>query len=123
MNIALWIAQVLLALMYGMAGGLKAFITAKAKEQLPWAKRHSDNFVRVIGIVELLGALGLLLPMLTGVLPWLTPIAALGLVLVQILAIFMEHLPAKEYKALPFNLFLLVLAGFVLIGRFTIIIR
>ena len=123
MNIALWIVQVLLALLYVTAGALKTFNTAKAKEQLSWAKKHSDNFVRFVGTAELLGAMGMLLPMLTGVLPWLTPVAALGLVLVQILAIFTEHLPAKEYKALPFNLFLLVLAGFVLIGRFTIIIR
>lgn len=121
MNIALWVAQILLALLYISAGASKAFNTAKAKEQMPWAKRHSDNFVRFIGTVELLGALGMLLPMLTGILPWLTPVAALGLVLVQGLAILTEHLPAKEYKALPFNLLLLALAVFVLIGRFSII--
>jgi hypothetical protein len=52
MNTALWIVQGILALMYGMAGILKAFNTAKAKEQLPWAKRHSDQFVRTIGIFK-----------------------------------------------------------------------
>jgi uncharacterized membrane protein YphA (DoxX/SURF4 family) len=60
----------------------------------------------------------MLLPMLTGILPWLTPVAALGLVLVQVLAIFTEHTPNKEYKALPFNLVLLLLAAFVAYGRF-----
>jgi uncharacterized membrane protein YphA (DoxX/SURF4 family) len=78
MNIVLWIVQVLLAIMYGMAGVMKTFQTAKAKEQMPWAKKRSDQFVRFVGTSELLGALGLLLPMLTGVLPWLTPLAAIG---------------------------------------------
>jgi uncharacterized membrane protein YphA (DoxX/SURF4 family) len=123
MNTVLWIVQILLALLYVTAGALKTFATAKAKEQLPWAKRHSDNFVRFVGAAELMGALGLLLPMLTGIMPWLTPVAALSLVLVQILAIFTEHLPAKEYKALPFNLVLLALAVFVAYGRFVVIPR
>ena len=121
MNIALWIVQGILALAYLMAGGMKAFTTSKAKEQLPWAKRHSDTFVRFIGTMELVGATGLVLPMLTGILPWLTPIAALGLMAVQVLAIFTEHLPAREYRGLPFNTFLLLLAAFVAYGRFFIL--
>jgi len=123
MNIALWIAQAVLALIYVSAGVMKTFMVAKAKEQLPWAKRHSDNFVRFVGVSEFLGAIGLVLPILTGILPWLTPVAALGLVIVQVLAIFMEHVPAKEYKALPFNIFLLLLAAFVAYGRCFIISR
>jgi uncharacterized membrane protein YphA (DoxX/SURF4 family) len=118
MNIILWIIQVLIAVMYGMAGSMKVFMTAKTKEQMPWAKRHSDNFIRFVGASELLGALGMLLPMLTGILPWLTPVAAIGLVLVQLLAILTEHIPQKEYKALPMNSALLVLALIVAIGRF-----
>ena len=117
MNIALWIAQVLLAAMYGMAGMLKVFQTAKAREQFPWAKNRSDEFVRFIGISELLGALGLILPLLTGILPWLTPLAAVGLSLIQILAIFTEHLPKKEYNVLPFNTILLALSVLVVFGR------
>ena len=46
---------------------------------MPWAKNRSDTFVRFVGIAELLGALGLFLPLLTGILPWLTPLAAVGL--------------------------------------------
>lgn len=120
MNIALWIAQGLLAVLYLAAGGMKAFNPAKMQTQMPWAKRHPANFIRMIGVFELLGALGVLLPMLTGILPWLTPAAAIGLVLVQILAILTEHLPVREYQALPFNLFLLALAVFVTIGRFSL---
>ena len=117
MNIVLWIVQVLLAAMYGMAGVMKTFQTSKAKEQLPWAKNRSDGFVRFVGISELLGALGLILPLLTGVLPWLTLLAAIGLTLIQLLAIFTEHLPKKEYNVLPINILLLALSIFILVGR------
>lgn len=117
MNIALWIAQVLLGAMFGMAGVMKTFQTAKAKEMLPWAKERTDGFVRFVGISELLGTLGLFLPILTGILPWLTPLAAVGLAVIQVLAIFSVHLPKKEYNVLPINAVLLAIAVFVVIGR------
>ncbi len=117
MNIVLWIAQILLAAMYALAGTIKTFQTAKAKEQFPWAKNRSDNFVRFVGVSELLGALGLILPIVTGILPWLTPVAAIGLSLIQLLAIFTEHLPKKEYNIIPMNIVLLALSGFIVFGR------
>ena len=120
MNIALWIAQGLLAAMYLMAGVMKTFQTAKAKEQMPWAKERSDGFVRFVGISELLGALGLILPLVTGILPWLTLLAAIGLIIIQLLAIFTEHLPKKEYNVIPVNVVLLALAVFVVFGRWTL---
>ena len=73
-----------------------------------------------IGVVEILGALGVVLTMLTGVLPWLTPLAAIGLTLIQISAIFTEHLPKKEYKMLPLNLYFMAMSIFVLIGRWSL---
>lgn len=120
MNIALWVAQILLLGMYGMAGAMKTFQTAKAKEMLPWAKDRSDTFVRFVGISELLGALGLILPLLTGILAWLTPTAAIGLTVIQILAIFTVHLPKKEYQVIPMNIVLLALSIFVIVGRWTL---
>jgi uncharacterized membrane protein YphA (DoxX/SURF4 family) len=120
MNIALWVAQILLAAMYGMAGIMKTLQTAKAREQFPWAKNRSDGFVRFVGISELLGALGLILPLITGILPWLTVLAAVGLTLIQLLAIFTEHLPKKEYNVIPINLVLLALSVLVVIGRWTL---
>lgn len=117
MNIALWIAQGLLAAMYLMAGAMKTFMTPKAKETLPWAKERSDGFVRFVGTSELLGALGLILPLITGILPWLTVLAALGLTLIQILAIFSVHLPKKENNVIPVNLVFLALSVFVMYGR------
>ena len=121
MNIVLWVVQVLLAGMYGMAGIMKTFQITKAKEQLPWAKNRSDTFVRFVGIAELLGALGLFLPLLTGVLPWLTPLAAVGLTIIQLLAIFTEHLPKKEYNVIPVNIVLLALSIFVVAGRWVLL--
>ena len=120
MNIVLWIVQILLAVMYGMSGIMKTLQTAKAKEQFPWAKNRSDAFVRFVGTSELLGALGLIQPLVTGMLPWLTVLAAMGLMLIQLLAIFTEHLPKKEYNVIPINLILLTLAVFVIIGRWTL---
>lgn len=121
MNIALWIVQGLLAAMYLMAGIMKTFQTSKAKEQLPWTKNRSDGFVRFIGTSELLGALGLILPLVTGVLPGLTVLAAIGLTLIQLLAIFTEHLPKKEFNVIPVNIVLLALAIFIVIGRWTLL--
>ena len=120
MNIALWIVQGLLAAMFFMAGTLKTFQVAKTREQMSWAKNRSDEFIRFVGISELLGALGLILPLVTGILPWLTVFAAIGLALIQLLAIFTEHLPKKEFNVIPFNLVLLALAAFVVIGRWTL---
>ncbi|MBK9206896.1 MAG: DoxX family protein [Anaerolineales bacterium] len=117
MNIALWIAQILLAGMYGMAGSMKTMQIAKVREMMPWSKGRSDNYVRFVGTSELLGALGMILPVLTGILAWLTPVAALGLSIIQLLAIFQEHLPKKEYNVIPMNIVLLALSVFVAIGR------
>ena len=120
MNIALWIVQILLAAMYGMSGSMKTFQTAKAKEQFPWAKNRSDGYVRFIGISELLGVLGLVLPIITGILPWLTPLAGAGLALVMVLAIGF-HASRREAQAIGFNAVLLVLAAFVAYGRFMVV--
>ena len=119
MNIALWIAQVLLAGMYGMAGSMKTFQVDKvrANPQMTWVNGRSDGYVRFVGVSELLGALGIILPILTGILAWLTPVAAIGLSVIQLLAIFQEHLPKKEYNVIPVNIVLLALSVFVAIGR------
>lgn len=120
MNIALWTVQVLLAFVYLAAGGLKVVRPREqlaASGRLDWMKDNSDTTVKVIGAVEILGALGLILPGLTGIAPILAPIAAVGLVVVQIGA-FRVHLTRNERQPLPANGILLLLAAFVAIGRF-----
>jgi len=119
-NIALWIAQGLLALVYLVAGGLKV---VRPRGQLVatgnfnWMKDSSDAGVKAVGLAEILGALGVILPWLTGIAPILTPIAAIGLVVVQIGALRV-HLVRNERQPLPANVLLLLLAAFVTAGRF-----
>lgn len=120
MNIALWIVQVLLAGMFLMAGVMKAFQYERAKASLPWVKDIPRGLTTFIGISELLGGLGLLLPAITGILPWLTPLAGAGLALIMILAISF-HASRREMPAIAFNSVLLVLAAFVVYGRFLIV--
>ncbi|WP_329550964.1 DoxX family protein [Streptomyces sp. NBC_00696] len=120
MNTALWIVQGLLALAYIAAGGLKL---VRPREQLvasgnfDWMKDSSDAAVKAVGLVEILGALGVILPWLTGIAPILTPIAAVGLVVVQIFALRI-HLVRHEHQPLPVNALLLLLAAFTAAGRF-----
>jgi hypothetical protein len=119
-NITLWAVQGLLAFVYLAAGGLKVVRPREqlvASGRLDWMKDNSDAVVKSIGAVEILGALGLILPGLTGIAPILAPIAAVGLVVVQIGALRV-HLTRNERQPLPVNVILLLLAAFVAIGRF-----
>ena len=122
MNIGLWIVQGLLAALYLMAGGWKTFQTAQAKEKMEPMRNYSDGMVRFIGISEMLGALGLILPLVTGILPWLTVLAAIGLTVIQVLAIFTVHLPRKEFNGLPMNALLLTLSAFITFGRWDLFV-
>ncbi|MFD9701025.1 DoxX family protein [Lentzea sp. NPDC059081] len=120
MNIALWVVQGLLAAAYLAAGGMKIVQPREqmvASGRFEWAKDMTDAGVKGIGVVEVLGALGLVLPWLTGIAPVLTPIAAVGLVIVQVLAARV-HVKYGETKSLPVNVVLLLLAAFVAVGRF-----
>jgi hypothetical protein len=81
MNVALWIVQGLLAALFLFAGGMKLVTPA---EELVQQSQMSATFLRFIGVVEVLGGLGVVLPWATGILPILTPLAAAGLVIVMI---------------------------------------
>ncbi|MCR8657694.1 DoxX family protein [Paenibacillus endoradicis] len=117
MNIALWIVQGLLALMFIGAGSTKAFQYEKAKTSLPWVKDYSRGYVAFIGISEVLGGIGLIVPYATGIAPVLTSIAAIALAVVMVFAAVF-HAKRKEYSGLVMNIILLALAVFVAIGRF-----
>lgn len=103
MVIFLWVLQIVLALMFGMAGVMKATQPKeKLVEKLPWVEDFSPGTVRFIGVMELLGAIGLVLPAATGVLPVLTPMAATGLAAVMLLAMN-THRRRGETGAIGFN--------------------
>jgi hypothetical protein len=120
-NVVLWIVQGLLAVAYLLAGGLKAIQPlGQLSKQMEWVAATPPAAVRLIGIAEVLGAIGLILPMVTGVLPWLTVVAAGGLVLVQLAASAL-HVSRGEAPRLPVNFALLLLAAFVVVGRVAIV--
>lgn len=81
----LWIISGLLSVAFLMAGGMKVMQPkAKLAENMAWVEDFSDQQIKGIGILEILGAIGLILPMLLNILPILTPIAAVGLVLTMV---------------------------------------
>lgn len=116
-NILLWIAQVLLAIMFGMAGLMKTLqpITSLA-EMLPWVDQSPELLVRFIGVSELLAAVGLLLPAILKIQPKLTAFAGLGLAVIMLLALVF-HVSRGEYEAIGINVFLGGVAYFVFWGR------
>lgn len=121
MLVAYWIIAGLLAMFYLYAGGQKLVRSPQklADSGLAWAGDFPAWSIKVIGSLEVLGALGLILPPLTGIVPALAPWAAVGLGLVQVGAAI-THLTRGEVKALPINVVLLLFAvaaawlGFVL---------
>ena len=111
MKIAYWIVAGLLGLLYLYAGGKKV---AQTKEQLApmmgWVDTVPMGMVRLIGVIEIVGVLGLWLPPLTGIAPVLAIVAALGFVVLQVLATGL-HLSRGEVKETVFNVTLIVLAA------------
>jgi uncharacterized membrane protein YphA (DoxX/SURF4 family) len=118
MNTAIWIVQILAGLMFGISGFMKATQPyEKLAANMKWVEDFSPNTIKGIGTLEVLGALGLILPALTGILPILTPIAGVGLVLVMLGAAY-THIRRGEMPMIAINLVLLALAAFVAYGRF-----
>ena len=121
MGIALWVSQGLLAAAF-LASGATKLSQPKEKllENMAWVEDFSQGAVRIIGALEVLGALGIVVPALTGILPWLTPLAALGLVLTMIGAA-LTHLRRAEYGPIAVIAVLLILAAFVAYGRYFVL--
>lgn len=113
MTYALWIVQGLLALLFLFAGGMKLVLPLEALKgpvELP------GLFVRFIGVAEVLGALGLILPGLLRIRPGLTPLAAAGLVIIMIGATVVT-LGAGEVGPALISVLVGILAAFVAYGR------
>jgi|AntRauTorcE11898_2_1112593.scaffolds.fasta_scaffold18204_2 uncharacterized membrane protein YphA (DoxX/SURF4 family) len=122
MNILIWILQAVLALMFLMAGFMKLL---KPKDQLKkkvgdWVEDFSVVGIKSIGVLEVLGALGLVLPMAFNILPVLTIWASLGLTMTMIGAIIL-HVSRKEYKMLVTNVVLLLLLSTIAIARWILV--
>jgi uncharacterized membrane protein YphA (DoxX/SURF4 family) len=117
-NIAIWILQSLLALGFLAAGLIKlSQPKEKLQQSMAWTESFSGPMVKVIGALELLAALGLILPAATGILPVLTPLAATGLVIVMAGAVI-THARRGEVPVIVVNVVLLLLAAVVAWARF-----
>ena len=113
MRYALWTVQVLLALLFLFAGGMKLVLPI---EEMTRDMPMPGPFLRFIGVVEVLGALGLVLPGLLRIRPGLTPLAAAGLVIVMIGATVVSFVSGGVLIALM-PLVVGLLAAFVAYGR------
>ncbi|MGB3440075.1 MAG: DoxX family protein [Actinophytocola sp.] len=121
MNLALWIVAGLLAVAYFLGGSGKLIMRKEKIAALgasgKWVEDFSAGSVRAIGVLEVLAAVGLILPAVLDIAPVLVPLAALGLVVIMIGATI-TRLRRHEYKLMALDLVYLALAAFVAWGRF-----
>ena len=123
MNIALWILQGFLAAIFLIAGAIKVIkskdeLKVLGGEKMNWVDSISAISVKLIGTLEVLAAIGLILPQLTGILHWLAPLAAFGLVLTMIGAVMLHQRRGDGPKAIVQVIILLMMAAFTTYGRF-----
>jgi hypothetical protein len=121
MKTLLWIVQVLWGVFFSITGfgkilWYKPILWNQALHEVPWLPGVPQDLAIFIGVCEFLGGVGLILPAITGVKPKLTPIAAMGVSLVMILAMGF-HLGRGEYNFLPINAVLAAVAAFIAYER------
>ncbi len=119
MNAVLWILSILLAATYAVTGASKVIASRERLLAVPgmgWVEETPLSAVRLIGLVEIAGAIGIIVPWASGIAPILTPLAAWGLAAVQVGAL-RTHVRRGEHDHLWFNGLLLVAAVVVAIGR------
>ncbi|MFE5092284.1 DoxX family protein [Streptomyces sp. NPDC056638] len=121
MNLALWIVAGLLAAAY-LLGGTFKLITPKEKiaaagHSGQWVEDFNAGGVKAIGALEVLAAVGLILPAVLDIAPVLVPLAALGLVMIMVGAAI-TRIRRHEFNLMLVDLVYIVLAGFVMWGRF-----
>jgi len=115
MKIAIWIGQILLAVLFLLPGIMKLISPMDSMmEKMPWVEDFTELQIRVIALLEVLAAIGLILPMIIKKFKFLVPLSALGLILTMIGAII-THLGRDE--SIIFNVALAALAIFVFITR------
>lgn len=121
-NLALWIGQILLALaflVFGYAHGFR-FDQMATRPGFRWMQAVGRDNLRVIGSLAILGALGLVLPAATHILPWLTPLAATCLVVLMILAASFHARRGGEVPNIVLNAVLGAFAAAIAYGRFVL---
>jgi len=119
MNSLLWIVQGILAGVFLMTGTMKLLQKKEGLvDKMGFVEDYTQQQIYAIGILEIAGAMGVILPWATGILTWLTPLAAIGLAMTMIGA-FLTHLRRKELIPMGIiNIVLFSLAVFIAAGRF-----
>lgn len=120
MDLAMWIVAALLAVVFLVAGVVKLAVSREkllATRGAGWVEDFSATTIKLIGVLEVLAAVGLIVPAALGVAPVLVPLAALGVVLIMVGAVI-THLRRHEHGHVVANVVYMVLAGFVAWGRF-----
>jgi hypothetical protein len=120
MNLALWIVAGLMAAVFLFAGANKLFISRETLAKAPgggWVLDFSAGFVRALGAVEILGAIGLIVPALLDIAPVLVPLAATGLATIMVGAAIVTY-RRHEFKHVLLNLTYLALLALVVWGCF-----
>ncbi len=119
MNALLWTLQTVLALVFAGAGAVKLIAPRDqlAKTLGGWVYDFPAPLLKPLGLAELLGAVGLIVPPLVHVAPILTPVAAVGLVVTMIGAV-VTHARRGEFPNVVVNVLLAVMAAVVAWGRF-----
>lgn len=115
MELAVLIVRIVLAAAFLASGLQKLALGKRLEEKMAWVSQYSAAGVRGIGAAEVAGALGLVLPLVTGLGPWLTAAAAVGLALLMVGAA-LTHLHLREHQMLPVNGVLAALCLFVAVG-------
>ena len=126
MNFILWILQLLLSFVFLLGGTMmvmnsKDELKKKAGKRMAWVDSMSLGKVRAVGVLELLIGLGLILPHLTGILAWLTPLAAFGYVCTTISAAVLHASRGDGRRAIMTPLVCMLFAAFVAYGRLVLV--
>jgi uncharacterized membrane protein YphA (DoxX/SURF4 family) len=118
MNILLWIIQILLGLLFLFAGGTKFYYTIQQMRDMgpPNQILFPGWFIHFIGVCEILGGLGLVLPGLLRIKPYLTALAAIGLTIIMIGAVVVTAMSVGIGPAIP-TVIIGLLCAFVAYGR------
>jgi hypothetical protein len=117
LNSSLWAVQFLLLAAFAIGAWMKITMPIpKLAAIWPWTGQLPGPRVRTLGVIDLLGGVGVFFPMLTGIMPQLTGLAALGCIALQICAMIF-HISRREISSTPVNIVLLAMAGFILWGR------
>jgi len=103
-----WVFSIVLAVVFFITGVNKVFRYEKSRDLLPWVKDVPRALAQTIGVAEILGALGLILPVITGIYAWLTPVAAVALALLMLSAVVF-HLLRRETTEAGVNVLLLIM--------------